>query len=62
MALKYAGFGLKEMSRSLMTPLQVMQLQKYIQDITTKDVESGPAGVRAQAMGKDGEEINNWYY
>ncbi|OWR41072.1 L-2-hydroxyglutarate dehydrogenase [Danaus plexippus plexippus] len=62
MALKYAGFGLKEMSRSLMTPLQVMQLQKYIQDITTKDVESGPAGVRAQAMGKDGTLIEDFVF
>lgn len=54
MALKYAGFGLKEMLRSAVMPLQVMQIQKYIQDITTADVESGPSGVRAQAMGKDG--------
>lgn len=55
MAFKYAGFGLKEMTRSVITPLQVMQLQKYIQDITTNDVERGPAGVRAQAMAKDGK-------
>lgn len=56
MALKYAGFGLKEMSRSLFIPLQVMQIQKYIQDITSADVERGPAGVRAQAMAKDGKK------
>lgn len=55
MAFKYAGFGFKEMTRSVIMPLQVMQIQKYIQEITTKDVEKGPAGVRAQAMGKDGE-------
>lgn len=55
MAFKYAGFGLKEMLRSAITPLQMMQIQKYIQDITTADVEKGPSGVRAQAMEKDGE-------
>lgn len=55
MALKYAGFGLKEMLRSAIIPLQLMQIQKYIQDITTADVERGPSGVRAQAMGKDGK-------
>lgn len=55
MALKYAGFGIKEMARSLIIPLQVKQVQKYIQDLTTNDVERGPAGVRAQAMGKDGK-------
>lgn len=53
--MKYAGFGIKEMVRSALIPLQVMQIQKYIQDITSSDVERGPAGVRAQAMGKDGE-------
>lgn len=55
MALKYASFGLKEMTRSLIMPLQVMQIQKYIQNITSADVERGPAGVRAQAMAKDGK-------
>lgn len=55
MAFKYAGFGLKEMLRSAIMPLQLMQIQKYIQGITTADVEIGPSGVRAQAMGKDGK-------
>lgn len=59
MAMKYAGFGIKEMARSALKPLQVMQIQKYIQDITTADVERGPAGVRAQAMSKDGLFIVN---
>ncbi|KAG6459218.1 hypothetical protein O3G_MSEX011267 [Manduca sexta] len=54
MAMKYAGFGIKEMARSVVMPLQVWQIQKYIQDLTTADVERGPAGVRAQAMAKDG--------
>ncbi|CAH2076574.1 unnamed protein product, partial [Iphiclides podalirius] len=62
MALKYAGFGLKEMSRSLFIPLQVMQIQKYIQDITSADVERGPAGVRAQAMAKDGTLIEDFVF
>ncbi|XP_068632315.1 L-2-hydroxyglutarate dehydrogenase, mitochondrial [Battus philenor] len=62
MALKYAGFGLKEMSRSLIMPLQVMQIQKYIQDITSADVVRGPAGVRAQAMAKDGTLIEDFVF
>lgn len=63
MAMKYAGFGIKEMARSLLMPLQVMQIQKYIQDITTSDVERGPAGVRAQAMSKDGMlSISLWLF
>ncbi|KAL4716396.1 hypothetical protein ACJJTC_006758 [Scirpophaga incertulas] len=62
MAMRYAGFGLKEMMRSAIMPLQVMQIQKYIQDITTADVERGPAGVRAQAMAKDGTLIEDFVF
>ncbi|XP_013136822.1 PREDICTED: L-2-hydroxyglutarate dehydrogenase, mitochondrial [Papilio polytes] len=62
MALKYASFGLKEMTRSLIMPLQVMQIQKYIQNITSADVERGPAGVRAQAMAKDGTLIEDFVF
>ncbi|CAH2108362.1 unnamed protein product [Euphydryas editha] len=62
MAFKYAGFGLKEMMRSFLMPLQVMQVQKYIQEITTSDVERGPAGVRAQAMAKDGTLIEDFVF
>ncbi|XP_072938686.1 L-2-hydroxyglutarate dehydrogenase, mitochondrial [Epargyreus clarus] len=62
MAFKYAGFGLKEMTRSVLMPLQVMQVQRYIQDITSSDVERGPAGVRAQAMTKDGTLIEDFVF
>ncbi|CAK1600943.1 unnamed protein product [Parnassius mnemosyne] len=62
MAFKYAGFGLKETSRSLFIPLQVMQIQKYIQNITSVDFEKGPAGVRAQAMAKDGTLIEDFVF
>lgn len=54
LAAKYAWFGIKEMTRSAIPSLQVMQIQKYIQNLTSADVEKGPAGVRAQAMAKDG--------
>lgn len=62
MAMKYTGFGLKEMIRSAFVPLQVMQVQKYIQGITSRDVERGPAGVRAQAMAKDGTLIEDFVF
>ncbi|KAM3964191.1 LOW QUALITY PROTEIN: L-2-hydroxyglutarate dehydrogenase [Aphomia sociella] len=62
MAMKYAGFGIKEMARSVVTPLQVMQIQRYIQNLTNADLERGPAGVRAQAMGKDGTLIEDFVF
>lgn len=57
LAMKYAGFGVKELARSIFPSLQVKQVQKYIQEITSADVERGPAGVRAQAMAKDGNKL-----
>ncbi|GBP67331.1 L-2-hydroxyglutarate dehydrogenase, mitochondrial [Eumeta japonica] len=62
MAWKYAGFGLKEMIRSGIIPLQVAQLQKYIHVLSEVDVERGPAGVRAQAMAKDGTLIDDFVF
>ncbi|XP_026751877.2 L-2-hydroxyglutarate dehydrogenase, mitochondrial [Galleria mellonella] len=62
MAMKYASFGIKEMARSAIMPLQVMQIQRYIQNLTSADVEKGPAGVRAQAMAKDGTLIEDFVF
>ncbi|XP_047019132.1 L-2-hydroxyglutarate dehydrogenase, mitochondrial [Helicoverpa zea] len=62
LAMKYAGFGVKEMTRSIFPSLQVKQVQKYIQEITSADVERGPAGVRAQAMAKDGSLIEDFVF
>lgn len=55
LAVKYIRFGLTEMARSLIVPLQVKNIQRFIKEIKTKDVTSGPAGVRAQAMAIDGK-------
>ncbi|RVE55114.1 hypothetical protein evm_000012 [Chilo suppressalis] len=62
LAMRYAGFGLKEMARSIITPLQVKQLQRFVHHINTSDVEKGPAGVRAQAMAKDGTLIEDFVF
>lgn len=53
--MKYSTFGLKEIVRSVIWPLQVRQIQRYIQNVTMADCERGPSGVRAQAMAKDGK-------
>ncbi|XP_050727429.1 L-2-hydroxyglutarate dehydrogenase, mitochondrial-like isoform X4 [Eriocheir sinensis] len=54
LALKYITFGMKEITRSAIPRLQVATLQKYIPEVTAKDITRGPAGVRAQAMNVDG--------
>ncbi|KAI8422194.1 hypothetical protein MSG28_006098 [Choristoneura fumiferana] len=38
-AMKYAGFGMKEMARSWLVPLQVAQLRKFVLSLTTADVK-----------------------
>lgn len=43
------------MAHSWLVPLQVRQMRKFVLSITTADVEAGPSGIRAQAMGSDGE-------
>ncbi|CAH1646604.1 unnamed protein product [Spodoptera littoralis] len=62
LAMKYASFGVKELARSIFPSLQVKQVQKYIQEITSADVEKGPSGVRAQAMAKDGSLIEDFVF
>lgn len=55
LALKYTAFGLKEMAKSLIIPLQINGIQRFIKGIYYKDIETGPSGVRAQAMAEDGK-------
>ncbi|GJQ74952.1 hypothetical protein Trydic_g9578 [Trypoxylus dichotomus] len=62
LAFKYASSGLEELARSLVLPLQVKALQKFIPDITLKDVRRGPAGVRAQALNEDGNLVDDFVF
>ncbi|XP_075974469.1 L-2-hydroxyglutarate dehydrogenase [Anticarsia gemmatalis] len=62
LAMKYVGFGVKEMIKSLIVPLQVKGVQRFIKEIKTSDVESGPAGVRAQALSEDGSLIEDFVF
>lgn len=54
--------GLAEAAKSLITPLQVKDLRKYIPDILDSDVEPGPAGVRAQALTPEGELVDDFVF
>jgi len=50
------------MLRSFVLQLQVRELQKFIPDVTVKDVTRGPAGVRAQAMSQDGKLVDDFIF
>lgn len=60
MAFKYWKTGLKEMWRSFSKPAFVHELQRLIPEIKAEDLESAPAGVRAQALGPDGTLIDDF--
>lgn len=54
MAFKFFRAGLQEIAKSLYTPLQVKDLQKFVPSIQARDCLPGPAGVRAQALDDEG--------
>ncbi|CAG9797327.1 unnamed protein product [Chironomus riparius] len=62
MGTRYIGAGIKEITQSLIPALQVRQLQKFIPEITVKDISKGPAGVRAQALRSDGSLVDDFIF
>lgn len=62
MAAKYWQMGLGEMYRSVSKPAFVRALQVLAPAITIDDVERGGAGVRAQAMGRDGNLVDDFRF
>eukprot|EP00055_Hartaetosiga_balthica_P012327 m.59499 g.59499 ORF g.59499 m.59499 type:complete len:482 (+) comp7911_c0_seq4:169-1614(+) len=62
LAVKYWDFGAKELWHSINTAAQVKRLQMYIPSLEFQDVEQGPAGVRAMALGDDGEMVKDFLF
>jgi L-2-hydroxyglutarate oxidase len=61
LAAKHAGEGAKEIWRSLSKAAFVKSLQALIPEITADDIEPSPAGVRAQALTKDGKLVDDFW-
>jgi L-2-hydroxyglutarate oxidase len=69
-ALSYGGtwklffrhwkFGLGEYKRAFFKKLFLRQLQRLIPSLQAEDIEPGSAGVRAQAVGRDGKPIDDF--
>ncbi|XP_067895180.1 L-2-hydroxyglutarate dehydrogenase, mitochondrial isoform X1 [Heterodontus francisci] len=62
LVLKNVAFGLNEMYRGIVISAQVKQLQRYIPNLTVNDVTRGPSGVRAQALDKDGNLVDDFVF
>ena len=59
---RYFSTGISEMYRSLNKDVFLREILKYIPDITNKDLTPRIAGVRAQAVGKDGSLIDDFVF
>ncbi|XP_071752491.1 L-2-hydroxyglutarate dehydrogenase, mitochondrial [Centroberyx gerrardi] len=62
MVLKNISYGLGEMYRGVFISAQVKILQKYIPELSLSDVLRGPAGVRAQALDRDGNLVDDFVF
>lgn len=62
MAAKYWRTGAGEMWRSVSKRAFVTALQRLVPDIRREHLEPAPAGVRAQALGPDGELVDDFVF
>lgn len=62
LVLKHVVFGMGEMYRGVFIQAQVKILQKYIPELTFSDVLRGPSGVRAQALDRDGNLVDDFVF
>ncbi|XP_013404874.2 L-2-hydroxyglutarate dehydrogenase, mitochondrial-like [Lingula anatina] len=62
LAMKHLAYGIGEMYRGFNIRATVKQLQKFVPSITIKDVTRGPSGVRAQALDRDGQLVDDFVF
>ncbi|MEX2381718.1 MAG: L-2-hydroxyglutarate oxidase [Opitutales bacterium] len=60
LATKYWRVGAGEMWRSVSKAAFVRALQRLVPEITANDLKSAPAGVRAQAISRDGTMVDDF--
>jgi len=58
--LKHWKYGLDEYARAFSKKLFLRQLQRLIPSLQADDIKPGNAGVRAQAVGRNGEPIDDF--
>ena len=62
LAAKYPKDGLAEMVRSYSKAIFVRSLQRLIPEVQAKDILPTPAGVRAQALKRDGSMVDDFLF
>jgi L-2-hydroxyglutarate oxidase len=59
-AVRHWRFGLDEMTRSLSRRRFTTAVRRLVPELSSADLEPAPAGVRAQAIGRDGELLDDF--
>jgi (S)-2-hydroxyglutarate dehydrogenase len=62
MARRYWRTGIAEIARDYSKGLFLAELRKYMPDLRASDLEPGPSGIRAQAIGSDGKLIDDFWF
>ncbi|OAD57083.1 L-2-hydroxyglutarate dehydrogenase, mitochondrial [Eufriesea mexicana] len=62
LCFRYFIPGCKEIIKSIFYPLAVRDLQKFIPEVSFKDIKRGPAGVRAQALDNNGNLVDDFVF
>ncbi|XP_041827301.1 L-2-hydroxyglutarate dehydrogenase, mitochondrial [Melanotaenia boesemani] len=60
--MRNVTYGVGEMYRGVFIGAQVKILQKYIPELSLSDVLRGPSGVRAQALDRDGNLVDDFVF
>jgi L-2-hydroxyglutarate oxidase len=60
LARRHLGTGVDEVRRSLSRRRFAASLARLVPDVTTADLVPAPAGVRAQAVGRDGALLDDF--
>lgn len=60
--LRNVTYGIGEMYRGVFLGAQIKILQKYIPELSLNDVLRGPTGVRAQALDRDGNLVDDFVF
>jgi (S)-2-hydroxyglutarate dehydrogenase len=60
LATRYLRTGTAEMWRDWWKPAFVGELRRYVPEIRGEDLQFGPSGVRAQALGRDGTLVDDF--
>jgi L-2-hydroxyglutarate oxidase LhgO len=60
LAARYARTGAAEIWRDHRKAAAVTEMQKYLPELTLKDVSRGPSGIRAQVLARDGGLLDDF--